>query len=151
MALLSEQVRDTLRKRFQTSLEGEVRLRLYTKETSGRLILPGGIGCPTCPQAREMAEEIEACAPEKVQLEVITEPSTDTEGEAIEVPTLTISSREGTERIRFQGLASGYEFAALVDAIERVSSEDSGLAPDTVKSLESLTEPVEVMVFATPS
>jgi len=54
-------------------------------------------------------------------------------------------------RISWQGLPSGLEFATVVDAIERASSGELGLAPETHEALERLTEPVEVMVFATPT
>jgi hypothetical protein len=43
------------------------------------------------------------------------------------------------------------EFPALIDAIERVSRKEHGLSPTSIEELQKLTEPIEVMVFATPT
>jgi hypothetical protein len=43
------------------------------------------------------------------------------------------------------------EFATVVDAIERASSGELGLAPETTEALERVADPLEVMVFATPT
>ena len=49
------------------------------------------------------------------------------------------------------GLTAGYEFATLVDAIERVSRRELGLSEKSLRRLEALEESLEVMVFATPT
>jgi hypothetical protein len=54
-------------------------------------------------------------------------------------------------RIRFQGLATGTEFPALIDALERVSRAEHGLSQESLKALGELTDPTEIMVFATPT
>ena len=66
MALIPEQVRQQLKDRFDTALTGPVHLTLYTRPGSSRLILPAGVGCATCQDAREMAELLRDAAPEKV-------------------------------------------------------------------------------------
>jgi hypothetical protein len=48
MALIPEPVRQQLTDRFETLLTGPVHLTLYTRPGSSRLILPAGLGCPTC-------------------------------------------------------------------------------------------------------
>src|SRR6266571_3464536 len=120
MALIPEQVRQQLKDRFETVLTGRVHLTLYTRPGSSRLILPAGVGCPTCQDVPE-------------------------------VPTIALASDSETGRIRFQGLPTGTEFPALIDAVERVSRAEPGLSEDSLAALAKLTEPTEVMVFATPT
>src|SRR2546423_15117494 len=149
MAILNDQVRQQLRDRFEETLKDPVELTLYTRPSTGRLILPSGMGCATCEDAQALAEELAAAAPDLVKLEVIDVSAGDT-GIA-DVPTLALSLPGEEARISWQGLPAGFEFATVGDAIERASSGDLGLAPETDEALERLTEPVELMIFATPT
>jgi hypothetical protein len=149
MGILNEQVRQQLRDRFAETLKDPVELTLYTRPGTGRLILPGGLGCATCEDARALAEDLADAAPELVKLNVI-DVSVEA-GEVRDVPTLALGLPDEEARISWQGLPAGFEFATVVDAIERASSGDLGLAPETDQALERLAEPVEVMVFATPT
>jgi hypothetical protein len=149
MAILNDQVKQQLRDRFEETLKDPVELTLYTRPGSGRLILPSGMGCVTCDDARALAEELAAAAPDLVKLEVIDVSAQ--ESEVTDVPTLALGLPGEGARISWQGLPSGLEFATVVDAIERASSGELGLAPETTEALDRLTEPVEVMVFATPT
>ena len=148
MSILDERTAEQLRSRFAERLSEPVELRLYTRPGTGRLILPSGFGCATCDEARELAEDVAATAPEKVTLEVV---DVSEGGEVTEVPLLTVARPGEEPRIRFQGLSAGYEFATVVDAIERVSSGDHGLSEESAKALEQLEDDVEVLVFATPT
>ena len=149
MAILSDQVRQELRDRFAETLRDPVELVLYTRPGTGRLILPTGFGCATCDDARGIAEELAAAAPELVKLEVVDVSVRESPVE--DVPTLTLGRPGEEARIRWQGLPAGFEFATVVDAIERASSGDLGLSPETTEALERVAEPVEVMVYATPT
>ena len=154
MAVIPEQVRQQLKDRFDTVLTGPVHLTLYTRPGSSRLILPAGVGCATCEDARQMAELLCDAAPDKITLDVV-DVSRDDERAAddgvAEVPTIAIASDSETGRIRFQGLPTGTEFPALIDAVERVSRAEPGLSEVSLAALAKLTEPTEVMVFATPT
>jgi alkyl hydroperoxide reductase subunit AhpF len=149
MSLLNDQVKQQVRERFAERLSGPVQLKLYLRPGSGRLILPSGMGCPTCEEARELAQDLKEAAPELLSLEVID--VTVQESEVKELPTLTLAFPGEEPRIRWQGLPAGYEFATVVDAIERVSTGEHGLSEATVQRLAQLTDPLEVMVFATPT
>jgi alkyl hydroperoxide reductase subunit AhpF len=149
MAILNEQVKQQVRERFAERLSGPVQLKLYLRPGSGRLILPSGMGCPTCEEARELAEDLQEAAPQQIQLEVIDVTTQDSD--VTELPTLTLAFPGEEPRIRWQGLPAGYEFATVVDAIERVSTGEHGLSEATVQRLTKVTEPLEVMVFATPT
>jgi alkyl hydroperoxide reductase subunit AhpF len=149
MAILSDQVKRQLQDRFAEHLSGPVQLTLYTRPGSGRLILPSGLGCATCEDARTLAEELHEAAPDLVHLHVVDIGAEDSD--VTEVPTLTVAFPGEAPRIRWQGLPAGYEFATVVDAVERVSSGDHGLSDASLEALTALTEPVDVMVFATPT
>jgi alkyl hydroperoxide reductase subunit AhpF len=146
VTVLSEQVKEQLRQRFGERLQEAVELRLYTKPGSGRLILPSGMGCPTCEDARLLAEDVRDTAPDKLSLEVVNVDAT-----VEDVPTLTVGPPGEEHRIRFMGLTAGYEFATVVDAIERTSRDEAGLSEKTLGRLQALGETLEVMVFATPT
>jgi hypothetical protein len=149
MAILSDQVKRQLQDRFAEHLSGPVQLTLYMRPGSGRLILPSGFGCATCDDARQLAEELQEAAPDLVHLRVVDVSAEDSE--VTEVPTLTVGFPGEAPRIRWQGLPAGYEFATVVDAVERVSTGAHGLADASVDALGKLTKPVDVMVFATPT
>jgi Thioredoxin domain len=154
MAVIPESIREQLKQRFESILTGPVHLTLYTKPGSSRLILPAGLGCPTCEDARQMAELLRDAAPEKITLEVVdvSRDSARVEIEGIDdVPTIAIAAGSDIGRIRFQGLPTGTEFPALIDAVERVSRAEHGLSKESVEALAKLTEPTELMVFATPT
>jgi hypothetical protein len=154
MAVIPEQVRQQLKERFDTVLTGPVHLTVYTRPGSSRLILPAGVGCATCEDARQMAELLRDAAPEKITLDLVDvtrEPERAGADGVDDVPTTAVGSNSETGRIRFQGLATGTEFPALIDAIERVSRADHGLREESLAALAKLTEPAEVMVFATPT
>src|SRR6202011_5547427 len=106
MSVIPEQVPQQLKERFEVALSGPVRITL-TKPGSSRLILPEGFGCPTCEDAREMAELLRDAAPEKVTLEqvdVTRNPERATTDGVDDVPTIALASDSETGRIRFQGL-----------------------------------------------
>jgi hypothetical protein len=154
VALIPEQVRQQLKDRFEISLTGPVHVTVYTKPGSSRLILPTGVGCATCEDARQMAEALHDAAPEKVTVDVVDvsrEPERATADHIDDVPTIAIASDSETGRIRFQGLPTGTEFPAFIDAVERASRAEHGLSEASLQALAKLTEPAEVMVFATPT
>src|ERR1700682_5619491 len=109
MALIPESVRQQLEDRFQTVLTGSVHLTLYTRPGSSRLILPAGLGCPTCEDARQMAELLRDAAPEKITLEVV-DVSRDAArveiDQVTEVPTIAVGSLPSMARTSCAGAAS---------------------------------------------
>src|SRR5438876_9948179 len=112
MTVIPEHVRAQLKARFELRLTGPVHLTLYTRPGSSRLILPAGLGCPTCEDARQMAELLRDAAPEKITLEVV---DVSRDGARVEidevaaVPTIAVASDGDLPRIRLQGLPTGTE------------------------------------------
>ena len=149
MALIDEKTMGQIRERFAETLVGQVELRLYRRADSGRLILPGGLDCPTCDAAEELARALADAAPDKLQLTVTDALKDPTGVEA--VPSLSVCQPGEAARITFQGLPSGYEFATLLDAVERTSAGEPGLSMEVAERLAGLEADVEVMVFVTPT
>ena len=123
MAVIPESVRQQLKDRFDTVLSGPVKLTLYTRPGSSRLILPAGLGCPTCEDARQMAELLRDAAPDKVTLEVV-----DVSRDAVAL------ARENAERLGLEvELRDGDGAAAAAEGWDVVLAN-----PPYVESLEEL-------------
>ena len=145
MGLIDDATMAKLRERL-AGLEGQVELHLYRKPDTGRLILPDGFGCATCQPAEELVKAIGEAAPDRVSVEV-----SDVAAVSGDVPTITVGAPGEDARITFQGLPAGYEFATLLDAVERVSKRSGALASDLAGRVAALTDDVEIMVFVTPT
>jgi len=70
-------------------------------------------------------------------------------------PSLVILAQEGDELvdygIRFAGIPAGHEFGSLIQSLILVSGRDSGLSQKTRQALKELQEPVQLLVFITPT
>lgn len=152
MAVLSPEDTQTLKTRFRKDLKQDVTLTLFTVRSAGLLIVPGR-ECPTCPQVREILEEVVALTP-KLRLEQIdfyTE-AEEAQRRGIErVPCISMAVPGQEEpRLRYYGTPSGYEFATLVDDIVTLSRAVSPLQLPTRKILRKLEQDVHIQVFVTP-
>ena len=145
MAIVTEELKAELRTRLE-GLTGDVELRLAVRpgtSASSLLIIPGVAECESCGPLREVAEAL-ANVSDRVTLAV-------TERRDGDAPVLEIARPGEPARISFKGFPGGYEFATLVDAIERVSQNELSLNESTLAALEKLTSDVELMVFVTPT
>ncbi len=70
-------------------------------------------------------------------------------------PAIVIAAREPGQvtdyGIRFLGVPSGYEFSTLIQDLLLVSARDSGLSPQLRTYIKSLTSPLHLEVFVTPT
>ncbi|MEA3440825.1 MAG: glutaredoxin, partial [Chloroflexota bacterium] len=70
-------------------------------------------------------------------------------------PGLVIAGLDGEQildyGIRFAGIPSGHEFSSLINTMLLVSARDSGLNQETREFLQKLNQPVQMLVFVTPS
>jgi alkyl hydroperoxide reductase subunit AhpF len=146
--VLSAQIEEQLRKRFADSLQGTVRLTVHVRTSaSSRLILSGGAAAGgSSGEVREMCEQVAACADGKVTVEVVEVPLGGDDGY---LPRIEVAPEGAAPRIEYRGLPAGYEFAVLVDAIERCST-GPGLSEASIEKLAGLEAELEVMVFGTP-
>lgn len=144
MAIVTDDLKAELRERFRDSLSEPVELRLHLRPgSSSGLVLPDSQDCEGCGPLREVAEAL-ADASDLVTVSV-------TESNDGDAPVLEIARSGQDARVTFKGFPGGYEFATIVDGIERVSKSDASLSDGTLAALETLEHDVELMVFVTPT
>ncbi len=127
------------------------------KEPVQLLLFRADNDCETCDATQQLLEEATAVS-SKLPLQVYdTEADKDATAQfhIDKTPTLVVAAKNGTEvvdlGIRFAGIPSGYEFNTLITDILLVSKRDSGLAQKTRDFLKSLTKPLLLQVFVTPT
>jgi len=119
-----------------------VRLVFFTQE----------LECATCRETGQLLREL-AGVSDKIRLEVYNFQLDREQVEAFGVDKIpaTVVMGERDYGIRFYGIPSGYEFAALVDTILAVSRADSGLSPETREKLRQVKAPLHLQVLVTPT
>ncbi len=70
-------------------------------------------------------------------------------------PAIVIAAQDGAQiidyGIRYLGVPSGHEFSTLIQDLILVSSRDSGLSAQLRTYIKSLTKPLHLQVFVTPT
>jgi alkyl hydroperoxide reductase subunit AhpF len=70
-------------------------------------------------------------------------------------PAIVIAARDGIQvidyGIRYLGIPSGHEFSTLIQDLILVSGRDSGLSTQLRTYVKSLTKPLHLQVFVTPT
>ena len=151
MAIISDNDRETIRRHFDESLSGDVEIVMFTERASP-IIIPGKQPCETCPQTQELLEEV-ASLSEKLKLTVHEISKAKEEAFALGINRVPAFVCNGAARgtVRFFGIPSGYEFSALIADLIDVSKGTTDLADETREYLATLTEPVNIKVFTTPT
>jgi len=148
--IISEQDKAQLKRTFRKDLKADVNLHLFTREPSP-LTIPGR-ECPTCPQTRQLMEELTGLSP-KLRLQTIDfyhQAELVKEFGVARIPAIVLDA-DGSNRITFYGIPAGYELAALVEDIKTISRGVSPLSMETRKQLRRVNQPVHIQVFVTPS
>jgi len=144
--LLDDQITQQIREAFE-GLKEPVHIFFFGQKQN----------CEYCNDTRQLLEEVTAISP-KLSLSVH---DLDDESElarqynADKAPTFVLTAKNGDEIVdyglRFAGIPAGHEFSTLIHDILMVSSRDSGLSQQTRDFLKSLTRPVHMQVFVTPT
>jgi glutaredoxin-like protein len=154
MEILSRDVREATRAKFETELAGAVRLLYFAQEPS-RLVLPGGpsdTDCTFCRETRVLLQEVAALS-HKISLtefDFQSDKASAAEYRIDKVPAIVVQA-EKDAGIRFYGIPSGYEYQSLVGAIVDVSKGATALAETTKEALKALDRPLHIQVFVTPT
>jgi alkyl hydroperoxide reductase subunit AhpF len=142
VSLIDDSLCAELKKAFET-LTHPVRLVVFSQ----------ALADPESEQARRLVEEIGALSP-KIAVEsynfVLDKDKAEAMGIA-RIPAIAILGETKDYGIRMYGAPSGYEFGTLIEAIETVSSGQSGLSDATREALAGLTKDVSIQVFSTPT
>jgi glutaredoxin-like protein len=143
MSLLKDSERKGVRERLK-GLVQPVKLILFTQEME----------CFFCKDTRELIEEVAGLS-EKIELEVLDFVKDSERADALgidKIPALAVLGADGEDHgIRLFGIPSGYEFMSLLESFDLVSSGQSGLSDETKSKLKSITDPLHLQVFVTPT
>ncbi len=141
MTLLNDDVKGQVRQEL-SDLTGSVRLVMFTQDFE----------CQYCSETRELVEEVAALS-DSVTAEIYDFVEDEDLAEEFGVDKIPAVAVIGAEDygVRFYGIPSGYEFTSLLEAIQMVAAGETELGDATLDLLESLTEPVHMQVFVTPT
>ncbi len=113
--------------------------------------------CEYCGETQQLLKEISE-TDERVQLsthDLNDDAALAAQYRVDKVPAIVIAAKEGDKvidlGIKFAGIPSGYEFSTLINDILFASKRDSGLGAATREFLKSLTQPLYLQVFVTPT
>lgn len=150
MPLIPDGDRDTLKRELRKELKDDVKIRLFTQQSS--LLTVPGRECRQCPQTQQLMEELTALSP-KLTLEVYDfySQTEETAQYGVERIPAIVMGRDGDARLKFYGIPAGYEFATIVADIKTLSRGVSPLSMSTRKKLRKVNQPVHIQVFVKPS
>ncbi len=144
--LLNENITAQIREIF-ANLQNPVQLMFFGSDHN----------CDYCEEARQLMEEVTALS-DKLSLSIH-----NLEGDADaafryqmdKAPGIVIAAKDGDAitdlGIRYAGIPSGHEFSSFIQDILSASTRDSGLSAATRSFLRTLTKPVHLQVFITPT
>lgn len=134
-----------------SEVEHDVKLVLFANPSRKIILLSGAAGDEASEETEKLIRAL-ADLSEKLKLEV-HDPQTSAEllqqYNVTEIPMLILEG-DRDYGIRYMGTPNGYEFASLLEDIIAIGKRDSGLAEESRKLAQSLTEPVDLKVFVTP-
>jgi glutaredoxin-like protein len=144
--LLNEDIKKQVRDVF-ADLKNPVNILFFGQEEN----------CHHCDDTRQLMEELAELS-DKLQL---TEYDLDKDSEVAlqynvdKAPGLVLAAQDGDEiidfGIRYAGIPSGHEFSTLIHDLIQIASRDSGLNEKTRNYLKTLSEPLHLQVFVTPT
>jgi len=113
--------------------------------------------CEYCSQAKQLLSEISEID-KRVGLSIYDlkkDAGVAAQYNVEKVPVIVVASKNGEQVIdlgvQFSGIPSGYEFSTLINDILIASKQDSGLGAATREFLKTLTQPLLLQVFVTPT
>jgi len=113
--------------------------------------------CDYCNETQQLLSEISA-VDEKVNLSLYDlneDAALAAQYKVDKAPAIVIASKNGEQivdlGVQFSGIPAGYEFSTLINDIILASKRDSGLGAATREFLKTLTQPLHLQVFVTPT
>lgn len=141
MPLLKAEIQEQVRQQL-ADLGGLVRLVMFTQDFE----------CQYCAETRGLVEEVAALS-DDVTAEIYDFVADAEEAKKLgidKIPAVAVIG-EDDYGIRFYGIPSGYEFTSLLEAIRIAAAGEPDLSKETREVLSSLSEPVHLQVFVTPT
>ena len=151
MRFIPEAEAETLRTHFEKRLEGPVTLDLFIEPTSP-IVVPGQSACELCEETRALLEDVASLSNQITLTVHDARMETDLVREmgVTRVPTLVLrGAAHGI--LRYLGIPAGLEFGTLLEDLAAVSRGTTTLTTESRTKLATLTKPVHVQVFVTPT
>ena len=147
MSLISAADQERLRDDLAT-MTRDVRLVFFTQ----------ALDCETCPQTRQILDELPQLS-EKIRVDEVNfvlETDKAAQYGIDRVPAIVVlgedeSGAERDSKIRFLGMPAGYEFISLIKAIKLVGGGLSELSEGSRARLALVDKPITLRVFTTPT
>ncbi len=112
------------------------------------------IGCETCPQTKQILDELPALS-DKIAIEevnLVLEKERAAQFGIDRAPAIALVSGDQDSRIRFWGTPAGYEFISLVHAVLLVGGgRESTLTEESKAAIAAVASPLALHVFTTPT
>lgn len=138
---------------FDPQDEAEIVKRLSNLIHDVKLILfTQSLNCETCPEAEALIGAL-AKLSDKLKLETYNSYVDREKAELYRIdraPALVVEG-ERDYGIRYLGVPGGYEFASLLEDVVSIGRRESGLTEESKQKVRSLTEPLNLKVFVTPT
>lgn len=150
MPVISQKDQDLIRGLFEKEVAAPVNFVYFTQQRSP-LSVPGH-ECQYCKETREILEEVSSLSTH-LSLEVhdfVAEADLASEMGIPHIPAFELKGKN-KGRVRFFGIPAGYEFSSLIEDIVDVSKGETKLSAATKAQLATLTTPVHIQVFITPT
>lgn len=141
MGLLQPRDRKVVEREFK-QLQEPVKLVMFTQE----------IECQFCQHTRELMEEV-ASLSDKLSVAVYDFVKDQDKVLHYQINKIPATVVEGVKDfgIRFFGIPSGYEFSTLLEDILMVSTGKVGLSKKTLDLVKTITTPLHIQAFVTPT
>ncbi|HEV8347626.1 MAG TPA: hypothetical protein VGQ16_13690 [Vicinamibacterales bacterium] len=151
MSLIAPAHQEKLRDAFN-EMTSRVRLLFFTQT----------LGCETCPQTRQILDELPALS-DKISIEEVNfvlDKDKATQYGVERVPAIAVVGEDESKqapgvikdsRIRFLGTPAGYEFMSLVHAVLLVGGRPPSLTDKNRERVMAVTTPLTLQVFTTPT
>jgi alkyl hydroperoxide reductase subunit AhpF len=116
------------------------------------VVFSARLGSETCAETEQLVREVGECS-DQVSVELLNLHIDRDRALAYGVERVPAIIVEGARDygIRFFGMPAGYEFTNLIDGMIVASAGVSQLGAATLERLKTLTTPLHIQVFATPT
>jgi alkyl hydroperoxide reductase subunit AhpF len=147
MSLIAPADQEKLREAFN-EMTSSVRLLFFTQT----------LGCETCPQTRQILDELPQLS-DRISVEevnLVLDKDKATQYGIERVPAIAVVGEDEKRvikdsRIRFLGTPAGYEFMSLVHAVLLVGGRPPSLTDKNRERVMAVTTPLTLQVFTTPT
>lgn len=144
--ILNDQVTGQIRQAF-AELSNPVQILFFGSQA----------GCEYCGETQQMLTELSEIDP-RLGLSVYDlkeDAALAAQYRVDKVPAIVIASKNGEQvldlGVQFSGIPSGYEFSTLINDIILASKQTTTLGDATREFLRTLTKPLHLQVFVTPT